>query len=531
MSRNGSIKNFFKPHVVPKNNRHHEEVVLDNIVVGGRDSRCIASWRTTLMTIGTRHSASPAPSTPSQISPKDKRSNKHRPHGRSATAPAGKCATAAPIHTKSTPPIEHSATPELQVRSSRHPGKSTDTKSGADNIEKPLPVILQASSPLSSPPSDSDEDHDGTSTVSSLSLPSETTGSKGIITGRSGPGASFQSTSTLSAPPPSSQMSHSSSRRIYQDGALAVTNSSSDIDPIGPMDEDTASDDTLVDFDAILSRKRRKMSPPPTSLPTPSTERRLRPRMNDAKVTPSGKQDPPRIMYKFSLTSLLEEKRREEQLNARLSELEQSIQRLHEAEKGADSPDTEDLGLVVSAAEVDDDGEEAGTRLKHAMQRMDALEKDVTFHFFEVGHEEHAARLAFPAERLPKKGWTTLLLETASRTQTILSGFAADMASVEALPGEVQEWMLGEILLEQREDLCYAYMGVLEACARHDNSVDLLDVSMLRDCFSRLGARSDILENSTVTQTKAVAVKGHKPSGVTSGLQNLVVLISKLSQR
>jgi len=166
------------------------------------------------------------------------------------------------------------------------------------------------------------------------------------------------------------------------------------------------------------------------------------------------------------------------------------------------------------------------------MQRMDALEQDVHFYFFEKTEDNVSTRPPFPSSGLPDAKWANLLKEKSSRDEHILSGFTADMARLKALPDDIQEWMLGEILFEHREDLAWAYVDVLESCSKHHDSSPLLDMPMLRDSLERLCAREDIVYHDTDAAERKLPPEGQRPARAgRRGLQRFLSLLSKLSTK
>jgi len=336
-------------------------------------------------------------------------------------------------------------------------------------------------------------------------------------------------------------------------GLEAVTNSSSDAEPLDDIDEEkdsvsgndigsepeTDSDsgsDTLDDIDELIARKRQKLAELPSApadVPAPAhEERQLRSLAKPAsKPPPRRTMSPPRKMYKHSLAAMIRQKRKDAELDARINDLERSIiQADHDdAQTGDAQAGNADMELGLASAMDPNDADDES--LKQAMKRIDVLEQEVRFDFFTTPSADVHARHDFPTASLPQNSWAKCMKDTSAREQVVLSDFAADMSSVVPLPAEVQEWMLGEILFESRDDLSHAYIEILDVCAQHDTTGPLFDMPMLLDCMERLGAKEDVIgnyakANSCMLRTSS---KAHSPT-MPVGLQNFLLLLSAMSR-
>ena len=355
---------------------------------------------------------------------------------------------------------------------------------------------------------------------------------------------SFGSVSTLTTLP-SSQISESSSRRIFLNGEDMVTNSSSDVEPLDDIAEvshESTSDsesgsESDFDLDALIANKRQRLAdqpPTPKSIaPTVPDDRQLRSAVKShVKPTPRRHASPPIRVIKNNLAALLKQKKKDDELAARLQELERTVASYTEAEKhqagGLQHPDTPVGDKVAAVMKQDGDTDQ---RLRQAMQRVDALEHEVVFHFFDAVQED-VPRHEFPDFCLPETSWARIMKSKTSRDQFILYGFARDIAIVTEFPAELQEWMLGEILFEHREDLSLAYVGVLEACSTHHDVSPLLDMPMLADCLERLGIREEIIKGGACLDFGRT--EEHKKPNVRvgqRGLLNFLTLLAKLGKR
>lgn len=280
---------------------------------------------------------------------------------------------------------------------------------------------------------------------------------------------SFSSISTLSSVPFSSQ---SSSRRIVKNGLHAVTNSDS-----GSAD----SDEELEDLDSFMPRKKARMTPPGTdvahAIEIPSTVKPARQsaRLSDKGSVRSGRStprlppSPPRTAYKHSLLQMVKQDQKRVKQDARIAEAEAAVAEA-ERKKEAQAASAQRLDGTMMAEAMADDSDE-GARMMQAMARTEALQNEERFHFF-----THPARLAtrdaFPTAALPDKGWAKSLRDDRSRAQACLTGFVADVAAKGLLSADMTTWFARQLLHESREELCEAYVEIIRVSTEHRQTVD-----------------------------------------------------------
>ncbi|KAK4991261.1 hypothetical protein LTR66_006593 [Elasticomyces elasticus] len=271
--------------------------------------------------------------------------------------------------------------------------------------------------------------------------------------------SSFSSLTTL---PASSQ---SSSRRMVQHGSFVVTNSDSE-----SIEQD--SDSSLEDLDDLLAaRKKRKLSssPPSTAkIKEASTSRSQR--SSHVRQLYSRKREtwapppPPKTSYKFNLSSLLDQQADEMAAARRIAEMEASLARAKQSPgpqvvaEDIKHDSTLDSGVVASIGDGVEDPQMA-ERLVQAMKRTDVLDEDAAFHFFVREQEAEMKRLPFPVGHLSSHGLNEMFKDPTKRAQACVTGFAADMAALQALPDEVLSWMINE---GARKDLLSPDLGRVE---------------------------------------------------------------------
>ncbi|KAL1311223.1 hypothetical protein AAFC00_001414 [Neodothiora populina] len=269
--------------------------------------------------------------------------------------------------------------------------------------------------------------------------------------------ASFLSTSSLSAPPISSQ---SSSRRIVHGGQLAVTNSDSD-----SMDQD---DDSLDELEELIKRKRVKMTNEPsvnrheTSAETRELRSSRKPRVQSSMRK---SRSPPRKKYKFDLASLAKQSRAEAAWGQHQKQFAYLEDMEEENKVESLAPSANDAGLVGVTEQLDREDRDAQEKddLLRAMKRMDTLQADVKYYFFTAG-DVRPARPEFPVEQMDRhKTWGPILRKQKSRDQAFVTGFISDMARVLPLPEGILQWISRDLLNESDTSMALAYVASLHA--------------------------------------------------------------------
>nr|POE79577.1 hypothetical protein CFP56_07642 [Quercus suber] len=272
---------------------------------------------------------------------------------------------------------------------------------------------------------------------------------------------SFSSISTLTT-----LSSQASSRRVMKDGEMAITNSDSD-------DPDDSSDE-LADILSLVPRKRIRLTPPTSEMKHSAgcdrmkdgarMERSRHSSQNTRSIKTSPRLlSPPRTVYKHSLKNMIKQSKEAQASQVRIANAEAAV---HAAESRRTELADMDLGRDDSlrlAAAAATDGEE-GERVIQAMGRMEATMQEETFHYF-TGNTSILTDFPFPVSDLPDSLWAKLLSKRHAREHACLTGFVADLASQNRLPAAVIEWFAAQLALEPREDLCEAYIGVLQAAS------------------------------------------------------------------
>lgn len=217
----------------------------------------------------------------------------------------------------------------------------------------------------------------------------------------SGANVSFRTTSTLTTLPPSSQLSRSSSRRVIdRNGAVVVTNSSPDHTPV---EISSSSDSELEDLDLVLGKKTKQEQSPPTSNDKPQ-RRQLRSRLLHRPQSPCVPSfpEPPRKKLKFDFHSIMNSAKQQADLDARIKALEESAMEL---DQGAEeSPD--DAAIDKGLDNAVDGDENAKFKLKLAMRRSDAFDKEVRFHLFDAPSQHLERDLPFPKDEAERWPWS-----------------------------------------------------------------------------------------------------------------------------
>ncbi|KIN01501.1 hypothetical protein OIDMADRAFT_54617 [Oidiodendron maius Zn] len=225
-------------------------------------------------------------------------------------------------------------------------------------------------------------------------------------------------------------------------------------------DEDSDSDASLVDIATLLQANRPATQ---TNVSTPSAPRFR----NDNTELNSSPIVVPK--YKFDLKYLASLAKTDDAIEASskrikaLSTLQEDTDALFPAEVDSHEPDTKHLDLLGSVVASREDGEIQ--RVTRAIKRTEATLAEHRWYFFDTrGDASKEKRQPFPTKSVPA-AWKTELLDSKSRYQTFVSGFAEDMVSCgKVLPDEIFLWMLDELCREPSDPLRSSYSNVLREC-------------------------------------------------------------------
>ncbi|CAK3980985.1 hypothetical protein AC579_3574 [Lecanosticta acicola] len=285
------------------------------------------------------------------------------------------------------------------------------------------------------------------------------------------PPASYSSISTLTTGPassataatPSALNSSTSSRRITQDGLKGVTNSDS---------EDSSSDDELP-FRSLQSfgmPTKRKLSveaieePPAKVLKTNNRNDKKR---NFFKPFAAS---PPKKLYKNSLKNLVAQHQKWQEEDALVASMKSAVEDAKRQDEQAKLND--DGGLVNGTALMDAAGSdsEGRERMVMALKRTDALRAKDSYHFF-LDDKPSWPDAPFPVDALPDEAWSNIYKTHSARYHACTTGFAAHLAARCPLPMAVTGWMVTQLMYEQDEVLCEAYVEILRASSVHPTSI------------------------------------------------------------
>ncbi|KAK3696033.1 hypothetical protein LTR37_018175 [Vermiconidia calcicola] len=471
---NKSIKDFFKPFTIPKKRIPVNDVVEEEIVV--------ASPRP-------QSSGSSLSSRPVSVSPVKRLSGKTR-SGRSSNAstPTNRSPTKTPTKRFKNVQLDGAADDDTLI----HISPSSAKRREMEAVEIPSPRPAPPAPPQSAREAPT---RDATT--------------------------SFSSVSTLSSVPMSSQ---SSSKRIMKNGMQAVTNSDS-----GSASSDS---DELADVSTFIPRKRLKMTPPGKdaehAIEIPSTVKpaaRQSARLSDQTLrgsrsgtsTPRLPPSPPRTAYKYSLANMIKQQQKQEKEEARIREADaafEEVQRRREEEMKRE----EEAGAGLKAAVADDSDE--GERMMLAMARTEALQDEEKFYYFR-NSKDRAEAEDFP--ELLDSPWSLLSRNEQTRTQAFLTGFVSLLAEKLEVPRDLQLWLIAQLAIETRHDLCEAYAQTLH-CMRvrtGRSSITLQELSNILTNLSYHKARSSS-ERPQLNRNNA------KLRGPPPGLRHLVQALEDL---
>lgn len=227
-------------------------------------------------------------------------------------------------------------------------------------------------------------------------------------------------------------------------------------------DEDSDSDSSLVDLATLLQSRRPATQQSSSSKAAPSTP--SAPRFKSNHELNSSPIVVPK--YKFDLKYLASLAKTDDAIEASskrvkaLSTPQEETDALFPAKVDSHEARPDHLDLLGSVVANREDGEMQ--RVTRAIKRTEATLSEDRWYFFDT----HASpsgekRQSFPTKFVPE-AWRNELLDSKSRYQTFVSGFAEDMVSYgKALPDEIFLWMLDELCREPSGPLRSSYSNIL----------------------------------------------------------------------
>lgn len=345
------------------------------------------------------------------------------------------------------------------------------------------------------------------------------------------PNRSFSSVS--SSVPHGSQ---SSSRRIIKNGVKAVANSDSA--------SVSSSDDDLADFDNLMPQKRRRLTPPhgrhatdTIGISSGSTESlrtstRLRAgrsadQYRSAYRPPS---PPPTVTYKHSLFKIVKQNQKQAASEAKIAE---AVAKVHEAEsKDVATELTGGDGSAGAIAAAFTSTSEDYERMKAAIERTEAMKAEETFYFFGSAAASCVEAMEAYNFDVVEKSFDFLECEGDLRF-ACTSGFLSALATKMSLTSRLVRWIQKALLVEHSEELCDAYVAVIDAVvcsggASSNNFTSLrlaqLFPNLQSDVAKETGRRQLPMNLKHVLQAMRVLVRVQSHTQCVADLADLVML-------
>ena len=288
---------------------------------------------------------------------------------------------------------------------------------------------------------------------------------------------SFSSFSSLTSF--SGMSSQSSSKRIVKNGVQAVTNSDS-------ASMSSSSEDELVDLESFAPRKKRRLSPPigdsrnDISNHSKSTRSSTRLSGDQAKKRAKDSWRPlspqPKTTYKYSLANMAKQSAKDAASKAKIAQAEAEMEEAERLEKQRAqlfSATVETKSMMAKEFAQDSEEEE---RMVIAMERTEVLRGEEIFYFF-CGEADESMELDFPAAELSACG-LSFLQDDSAWQHACTSGFLATVASQKGLPQQLTSWIQDRIFHEPSEELCEAYVVILDALVRGEHDIPDLHFSL-----------------------------------------------------
>ena len=249
-----------------------------------------------------------------------------------------------------------------------------------------------------------------------------------------------------------------------KDGLKAIADSDSDM-------TDDSSGEELADPSSFFAKKR-KISPEPIKAVAAPKKTRLSDGVRRNDDFDLSRKSPPKKVYKHSLAALSREGQKMKERQAKIADMQKAVEESKKREEEAARQEALGLNMETDQAaflECASDDEEGERRLK-AMQRVEALHASELYYFF-LDIEPLFEDSPFPVGDLSDEPWATLFATDISREQACMSGLAAEMATHFAIPMPITNWMAYQLLHEQNEALCEAYVDILKASVAHPECI------------------------------------------------------------
>lgn len=328
----------------------------------------------------------------------------------------------------------------------------------------------------------------------------------------SGSSASSKSSSPLSNIPTSTDVPQATQTRVI---AKKMTTAGRQYIP-GSDDE---SDDSLQDLDVLLARNRPAVSATRASQTGRSIKRAADTLKNPAATKLHAKE------RMAQLNSIAQAQLQKEES---LKSIEGQLKEMDSASVNTNTGKLElTEELLKNTGGLEQDQEEA-KRTIDSLKRIEALQEDITFHFFE---EKMAPikRRPFPRTALTNDAWMRPLksLDNDKIDNAFKSGYIKRIAKIRPLPVAVQEWMFEEICGDTQDDaLVQSYIEVLEVA--QDRFPNHLGPNRIRDLFQKLGAKNAVLNSLPIVSE--IQEPGKPTRSISPNIRWLVDTVKRLAR-
>jgi hypothetical protein len=299
----------------------------------------------------------------------------------------------------------------------------------------------------------------------------------------------------------SSMQSTGSKRLITSSGQQVVRGS------------DTETDEDLEDLDTILNKSKPKPKPASSA-------------SNSLPAVPVLKKQPQKN-YAFSLSRLVEEKRRQTAMEVRIAEAQaNSHEASIEATAWHGSPKKEAIKAVLMESNNTEDPGKA-RRVMDALARTDAFERNDVWHFFE------SLPRTRPSNPFPRISHSNGMLQMTlndpeRRRQAFTSGYIQRIAEKMPLPDELLTWLMAEVCRETKDVLLSAYIETLQHALSSTSSCLSPENLMIR--FRALGVKPDAMDFESPIRHNRETTNARAKS-ISSNISALFDLLSRICEQ
>jgi hypothetical protein len=288
---------------------------------------------------------------------------------------------------------------------------------------------------------------------------------------------------------------------------------------------DEESDDSLEleDLDDILARRKTNNTTTTQTQRAPQTGRVMKRIPEAAKKPADGK-----LSAQERMQNMRKSVQAAKEAEQRLAELDRKLKTQNTASVSSNRGKFEITKELLVSTGIKAEDDEQVTRTMDAMKRIEALQQEIVWHFFEDMVPSNDPT-PFPSKSITNDPWMAPLksVDSDKIDAAFKSGYILRIAKHRPLPVELQYWMLDEICGDdENDDLVLAYINVLGTA--YERFTNHLKPDRLRKLFEMVGARQGAINRSPVVSELQIAETPPRP--ISPNVRWLVELIRRVAK-